>query len=65
MQRLQEVQDVENVTKAWSDDGKIIALLDSTDKVLVTYKTDLTKPIKPPKKERKKKKKKKKTIENL
>ena len=50
MQQLQEVQDVENVTKAWSDDGKIIALLDSTDKVLITYKTDLTKPIKPPKK---------------
>ena len=52
MQRLQEVQDVENVTKAWSDDGKIIALLDSTDKVLITYKTDLTKPIKPPKKKK-------------
>lgn len=52
IQRVQEVKEVENVTEAWFDDGKLIALLDSDDKVRVTYKTDLTKPIKPPKKEK-------------
>lgn len=53
IQRVQEVKEVENVTEAWFDDGKIIALLDSKHKVKVSYKTDLTKPIKPPKRHKK------------
>ena len=52
IQRIQEALEVENVTKAWSDDGKIIALLDSNDTVQITYKTDLSKPIKAPKKKK-------------
>ena len=52
MKRLQEVQEVENVIKAWSDDGKIIALLDTDDKVQITYKTDLSKAIQPVKKKK-------------
>ena len=49
---MQDVLDVENVEKVWSDDGNIIALLDSDDKVKITYKTDLKNPLVPPRKKK-------------
>lgn len=50
VKRINEASKVENVTKVWSDDGKIIALLDTDEKILIDYKTDLTKPLAVPKK---------------
>ena len=47
LKRMNDVRAVENVTNVWSDEGKIIALLDSNDKVLIDYKKVLTKPIVP------------------
>ena len=45
---LEEVSDVSNVSSAWSDQGKIIAKLDTNDKMLVTLATDLKIPLVPP-----------------
>ena len=47
---LQDVSEVENVKTAWSDQGKIIALLETekgegSPKVVVTLKTDLSLPL--------------------
>ena len=47
---LQYVSEVENVKTAWSDQGKIIALLEAEEgeespKVMVTLKTDLSLPL--------------------
>jgi len=40
---LQDTKALESVSKAWSDDGRIIALLkDDTTKVLINWKTDLS-----------------------
>ena len=45
---LEEVSDVSNVSNAWSDQGKIIAKLDTNEKMLVTLATDLKIPLVPP-----------------
>lgn len=42
---LEETSAVSNVKSVWSDNGKIIALLDTGRKVVVDLKTDLSKPI--------------------